>query len=247
MNRLIILSLVLLRYQFLISSPLLYSRTIENNSIITEVVVEENSIFFFCPIKYLAKEKYLEKATDLITSNSLSGIQELKVNLFFFTEDSEYFSGGPNVRLKTINRDTTFIINDFEAFFLGFNNFKNCLQRKVISRYYSYLEYGISNSYNVSAQKGITCFKSLDERIPFYQNVIKEYFYPSYSIDEQIQQLKDSLQLLNSKVVILEKEILVYSTKLNAQKETNTELPSNNDQSPVKKRRTKIIYIRNEE
>jgi hypothetical protein len=87
----------------------------------------------------------------------------------------------------------------------------------------------------------------LDERIPFYQNVIKEYFYPSYSIDEQIQQLKDSLQLLNSRVVILEKEIFLYSTKLNAQKETNTELPSNNDQSPVKKRRMKIIHIRNEE
>lgn len=199
------------------------------------------------PYKILAKVKYLDKAKDLISNEIFSGIQDLKVDLFFFMEDSEYFSGGPRVKLNTKNRDTTFIINDFEAIFLGFNNFENCLQRKVISRYYSFLQYGTSNSFNVSAQTGITCFKSLDERIPFYQNILKEYFYPSYSLDEQIQQLKDSLQLLNSRVVILEKEISEFTTKLNTQKETITELPLNKDESPDKKRRRNLIHIRNEE
>jgi hypothetical protein len=247
MNKLVIFGLITLQTFFSISSPLLYDRTIENNSAVTEIQNEKNSIFFLCPIQYLSKEKYIEKAKDLISNNNISSVEELKVTLLFFSEDSEYYSGGPLIKLQTNEKDTTFIVNDFAAIFLGFNNFEGCLERKVISRYYSYFSYGESNVFNVSAQRGITCFKSLDERIPFYQNILKEYFYPSYSLDEQISQLRDSLQTLNNRIEILEKVILESSKNINIYKESNNELPLNTDPIPVNKKSMKTIFIRNEE
>jgi hypothetical protein len=248
MNKFFLFSLISWHSFFSIAAPILYDRTIENNSKVTEIQNEKNSIFFLCPVKYLAKENYIEKAKNLIANNTISSVLELKVTLLFFTEDSEYFSGGPLIKLHTDTKDTTFIVNDFEAIFLGFNNFEACLKRNVIYRYYTFLEYGASDVFNVTAQRGITCFKSLDERIPFYQNILKEYFYPNYSLDEQISILKDSLQILNSRVSSLEKVISEVQNKLTIVNENNQKIPSNTEHIPQKKKCSiRTIFIRNEE
>lgn len=251
MNRLLFLNIFLAINFCGFSSPKLYTKTVENNRDTIVINGDMNTMYLFCPIRFLPKEKYLEKVEGLIRSDKISGITSLSVKMFFFIEDIEYYSGGLHIKIQT-NKDTAIICNEFLAIFGGFKNFDFCINRKEISRYYDSYQYGGLNIYSVFAQKGVTCFKSLDERIPFYKGVINEYFYPNYTQDENISHLKDSIKLLNYRLTSLEKIIIEMDLKIDS---LSVSKPVNNPQNLPKENHDqqsnffwrKIIRKRDEE
>jgi hypothetical protein len=230
------------------STPKLYTKTIVNNSDTVVINSENNTIYFFCPTRFLSKENYLEKAEYLIKGEKINNIVPLNIKMFFFNEDIEYYSGGLQLKIQT-NKDTSFVCNEFAAYFFGFQNFEYCLNRLEISKYYQSFKFLDYNCYNVYAKPGVTCFKTLDERIPFYKRLIKEYFYPVYTQDEKIGQLKDSVIVLNSKILSLENRISLLESRIDSNpniiKVSDSNSSSKDD--PKKCFLQKIIMVRKDE
>ena len=230
------------------STPKLYTKTIVNNTDTVIINSENNTIYFFCPTRFLSKENYLEKVEDLIKSEKINSIVSLNIKMFFFTEDIEYYSGGLQLKIQT-NKDTTFVCNEFSAYFFGFQNFEHCLKRLEISKYYQSFKFLDYNCYNVYAKPGVTCFKTLDERIPFYKRLIKEYFFPVYTQDEKIGQLKDSVVVLNSKILSLENRISLLESRIESNSNIIKVSDSNSSSKDEHKKGflQKIVMIRKDE
>ena len=91
-----------------------------------------------------------------------------------------------------------------ECFFLNFD--KNLVQRARSKDKFNF-EYTQpflnENLYRIQIVDTNKCFNEIPDRIPFYANFIIEAYSPSYSLEEKIDFLNDSIKTMQKKIVAL--------------------------------------------
>ena len=174
----------------------------------------KNTVLFFCPTAYIDTVVYKKKATELSNNLKLKGISDLTLHFIYFKQDTKNNSKG--VRYISQNEKDTIFIGQFECFFIGFDN-SNLLRAKNKMKFNYDIEHSFINEniYKVPIVDTNKCFKNMPDRIPFYADFIKESIQPSYSTDERIQFLQDSVNLLSKqvKIVIKPNEELIKKTQ----------------------------------
>jgi len=95
-------------------------------------------------------------------------------------------------------------IGQLECFFLNFD--KNLVQRARSKDKFNF-EYTQpflnENLYRIQIVDTNKCFKEIPDRIPFYADFIKEAYSPSYTLEEKIDFLNDSIRTMQKKIVEL--------------------------------------------
>jgi hypothetical protein len=95
-------------------------------------------------------------------------------------------------------------ISQLECFFLNFD--KNLVQRARSKDKFNFeytQPFANENLYRIQIVDTNKCFKEIPDRIPFYADFIKEAYSPSYTLEEKIDFLNDSIRIMQKKIVEL--------------------------------------------
>jgi hypothetical protein len=190
-----------------VSSQIEYDIISINNNKETKIIdslksLNNKTIFFFCPILYYDSIMYKSKVLELVRSKKMSSMNNLKIHFFLFKEDPINNSKG--IPFKSEDSKQNLSIGQLECFFLNCD--KNLVQRARSKDKFNFeytQPFANENLYRIQIVDTNKCFKELPERIPFYTDFIKEVYNPSYSLEEKIDFLNDSIRIMQKKIVEL--------------------------------------------
>jgi len=237
--KLCLLLCLVIKINTVVISQINYSfKTITNNSNTSYVdsikKTKGRSVIFFCPTNDIDSTIFKSKGKELVANKKINAFNEIKVHFILFKEDPKNNSKG--IPLANSDKTISFPISQLECFFLNFD--KTLVQRARQKDKFNF-EYTqpFSNENLIRVQIVDTnkCFKEIPDRIPFYADFIKEAYSPSYSLEEKVDFLADSIKILQRNVTDLKeinKEILFKLDSI---------LKQNNISSPKKLKSEKII------
>lgn len=179
-----------------------------NDTTIRNLVMSKTtkSIILFCPTVYISQEIYNKKADELIKNNKLKGISDLTIHFIYFKQDIKNNAKGVKY-ISADKRDTTYI-GQFECFFSGFE--PTLLARAKSKMKFNYDLIKVienENIYSVPIVDTNKCFEKIQDRIPFYADFIKESILPTYSNDEKLKFLQDSVNSQHYMIIDLKQQI----------------------------------------
>ena len=201
-----------------------------------------NTVIFFCPTNEIDSTIFLIKGKELVSNKKLSSYHSIKIHFILFKEDPKNNSKGIIVSSK--DKKSSMPIGQLECFFLNFD--KNLVQRARSKDKFNF-EYTQpflnENLYRIQIVDTNKCFKEIPDRIPFYANFIIEAYSPSYSLEEKIDFLNDSIKTMQKKIVALfvNHELLISKldsilkqNNLSSPKNVKTDKPLNQNPSKDK-------------
>jgi len=189
---------LLLTINTLIFGQVNYSfKTITNNANTAYVDsiknTKGNTVIFFCPTNEIDSTIFLIKGKELVSNKKLSSYHSIKIHFILFKEDPKNNSKG--IIFSSKDKKSSMPIGQLECFFLNFD--KSFVQRARSKDKFNF-EYTQpflnENLYRIQIVDTNKCFKEIPDRIPFYADFIKEVYSPSYSIEEKIDFLTDSIK-----------------------------------------------------
>jgi FtsZ-binding cell division protein ZapB len=192
------------------------------------------SVIFFCPTNDIDSTIFKTKGKELVTNKKINAFNEIKVHFILFKEDPKNNAKG--IPLANSDKTISFPISQLECFFLNFD--KEFLKRARTKDKFNFeykQPFPSENFFRIQIVDTNKCFKEIPDRIPFYADFIKEAYSPSYSLEEKVDFLADSIKILQRNVTDLKeinKEILFKLDSI---------LKQNNISSPKKLKSEKII------
>ena len=182
-------------------------KTITNNSNTSFVdsikKTKGYSILFFCPTNHTDSTIFKVKGKELVNNKKISVLNAIKVYFILFKEDDKDNSKG--IPFTSMDKSISYpSISQLECFFLNFD--KNLIQRARLKDKFNFeytQPFANENLYRIQIVDTNKCFKEIPDRIPFYADFIKEAYSPSYSLEEKIDFLNDSIRTMQKKIVEL--------------------------------------------
>jgi hypothetical protein len=216
--------------------------TILNNDTSLQLLTQHKThraVIFFCPTKIIGKDVYFKKAEELNKSSKLKGLSDLTLYYIYYNQDTKNNAKGVKY-VNSFHSDTMFI-GQFECLFIGFDN-KLLLRSKSKMKYnYDVTQvFKNENVWSVPIVDTNKCFEKLQDRIPFYADFIRESCIPSFSADEKIQFLRDTIVTLSKEIQLIKTQLDSLISSLPAK----TDLPKNeikeNSEKKTKKDNSEI-------
>ncbi|MBM3454130.1 MAG: hypothetical protein FJX80_03160 [Bacteroidetes bacterium] len=203
---------VLILFLFLSINSLIFGqinysfKTITNNANTTYIdsikKSKDNTVIFFCPTNEIDSNIFFKKGKELVSNKKISSFQSIKIHFILFKEDPKNNSKG--ILFSSNDKKSSMPIGQLECFFLNFD--KNLVQRARSKDKFNF-EYTQpflnENLYRIQIVDTNKCFKEIPDRIPFYADFIKEAYSPSYTLEEKIDFLNDSIRTMQKKIVEL--------------------------------------------
>lgn len=158
--------------------------------------IDTRAIIFFCPMfgmDSIDSTLYSNRADALCVLMNSNIKQRIKIYYIYYIEDPKNNSNG--MRLHNKNQQLEVSISQQTCLLVNFNYdiVKRAAQK------YSFEVSSLFEGENLIKAKiieGKQCFKIIQDRLPFYYDFLKECIYPTYTIDEQLQQVRDSIKYL---------------------------------------------------
>lgn len=161
-----------------------------------------NTVIFFCPTYEIDSTIFLTKGKELVSNKKISSFQSVKIYFILFKEDPKNNSKG--IIFSSKDKKASIPIGQLECFFLNFD--KNLVKRARIKDKFNFeytQPFQNENLYRIQIVDTNKCFKEIQDRIPFYADFIKEAYSPSYSLEEKIDFLNDSIRTMQKRIVEL--------------------------------------------
>ena len=197
--------------------------------------IKGHTIIFFCPTYNIDSNVYKFKAKQLVSDRKISSFKSIKIYFILFKEDSIENSKG--IPLRSIDKTISLpSISQLECFFLNFE--KDYVKRARIKDKFNFeykQPFPNENFYRIQIVDTNKCFKEIPDRIPFYADFIKEAYSPSYSLEEKVDILTDSIKTLQQNVNDLK------ATNENILIKLDLLLNQNNLSSPKKVKMDKVL------
>ena len=217
-------------------------KTITNNANTNYVDSIKNTkgktVIFFCPTNEIDSTIFLTKGMELVSNKKLSSFDSIKIHFILFREDPKNNSKG--IIFSSKNNKSSMPIGQLECFFLNFD--KNFVQRARSKDKFNF-EYTQpfvnENLYRIQIVDTNKCFKEIPDRIPFYADFIKESYSPSYSLDEKINFLNDTIRTMQKQIVELSRNNDLLRSRLDS-------LLNQYNVVPIKNNRNSSSNIKNE-
>jgi hypothetical protein len=184
-----------------------------DNSKTLELDKQDKSILFFCPLNATSEESYLEKFDILFKKKKIQILDSLTFKIIFFSSNSNR-SKGLKVKIKGI--ESVILINEFNCIFQNFPN-KNIIKHasRIETQKYFETEFYFNTSVsNVKIREDVSCFTSLADRIPVYENYILQLSKPVYSDSEMIKYLSDSILSSKGQIEVLQNSLTKLTDSL---------------------------------
>ena len=238
---------LLLTINTLIFGQVNYSfKTITNNANTAYVDsiknTKGNTVIFFCPTNEIDSTIFLIKGKELVSNKKLSSYHSIKIHFILFKEDPKNNSKG--IIFSSKDKNSSIPIGQLECFFLNFD--KNLVQRARSKDKFNF-EYTQpflnENLYRIQIVDTNKCFKEIPDRIPFYANFIIEAYSPSYSVEEKIDFLTDSIKILQRNItdlkainetILIKLDSILKQNNLSSPKNVKTDKPLNQNPSKDK-------------
>ena len=162
-----------------------------------------HSIIFFCPTNHIDSNIFKVKGKELVSYKKISVLNAIKVYFILFKEDDKDNSKG--IPFTSMDKSISYpSISQLECFFLNFDKNYVLRARQKDKFNFEYTQPFLNeNLIRVQIVDTNKCFKDIPDRIPFYADFIKEAYSPSYSIEEKIDFLNDSIRTMQKKIVEL--------------------------------------------
>lgn len=241
-KKVLLFILIFLHFQKFHAQIEIVHHTIFNNDTSIQLLTQhktQRAVIFFCPTKIIGREVYFKKAEELNKSSKLKGLSDLTLYYIYYNQDTKNNAKGVKY-VNGIHSDTMFI-GQFECLFIGFDN-KLLLRSKSKMRYnYDVTQiFKNENVWSIPIVDTNKCFEKLQDRIPFYADFIRESCIPSYSADEKIQFLRDTVVTLTKEIQLIKDQLDSLISSLPAK----IELPKNdikeNSEKKTKKDNSEI-------
>ena len=202
---------------------------------------KENTVIFFCPTYAIDSTIFISKAKELVSNKKISSFQSINLHFILFREDPKNNSKG--IILSSKDNKSSIPIGQLECFFLNFD--KNLVQRARSKDKFDF-EYTQpflnENLYRIQIVTN-KCFEEIPDGIPFYANFIIEAYSPSYSVEEKIDFLTDSIKILQRNItdlkainetILIKLDSILKQNNLSSPKNVKTDKPLNQNPSKDK-------------
>ena len=178
----------------------------------------KEKFIFFCPtfdtsIKDYDKAKL--RLEDII--NDLPKYIAAQLHFIFFKEDP--FNPSKGIIIESPSSKLPYAISGLEVYYLNSDISRANRSLRLNKRDFRFVRrFSDCNYYHLDLIIK-ACYKSLSDHIPAYAPFIIETISPNYSDKERIQHLSDSLQLAQTKILVLENNIVSLSASMNCLEE----------------------------
>ena len=201
-----------------------------------------NTVIFFCPTNEIDSTIFLIKGKELVSNKKLSSYHSIKIHFILFKEDPKNNSKG--IIFSSKDNKSSMPIGQLECLFLNFD--KNLVQRARSKDKFNF-EYTQlflnENLYRIQIVDTNKCFKEIPDRITFYADFIKEAYSPSYSLEEKVDFLTDSIKSLQrnvidlkaiNEIILIKLDSILKQNNLNSLKKVKSEKSINQNPSKDK-------------
>jgi hypothetical protein len=189
-----------------------------------------NTVIFFCPTNEIDSTIFISNAKELVSNKKLSSFHSIKIHFILFKEDPKNNSKG--IIFSSKDKKSSMPIGQLECFFLNFD--KSYVQRARSKDKFNF-EYTQpflnENLYRIQIVDTNKCFKEIPDRIPFYADFIKEAYSPSYSLEEKVDFLNDSIRTMQKKIVELSLNNDLIISKLDSLLNKYNVVPTKNNRN----------------
>ena len=189
------------------------------NSYTIDSLLNDSSekFIFFCPTFNFSPRDYdkrIKQIRNEIESNNLSSVP-----IFFLFFKNHPVNPSKDILLSSDDPSETFAISELGIYYLA-------EETQRIERASSILkqDFSLSRKFRDKPLYHVdliikSCYENLPDHIPAYAPFIIETVSPNYSDKERIQHLSDSLQLAQTKILVLENNIVSLSASMNCLEE----------------------------
>ena len=193
--------------------------------------LDERLIVFFCPDYSNDSLKISENINSLLNRDKIKKIKDVRFGFIYFNPDKKNNSKG--IKINTNNNNNSIYINEFGCYFLNFDEKSLTRAVKKYSKdFYSAKHSDFINTSRIETVDSTRCFRSVTDRIPLFENLIYEVFYPKQTQDEINLQLSDSIKILYSEINKLKISYDLMHLKLDS---LNNEVKEKQKKSSIKK------------
>ena len=161
--------------------------------------LDKKLIVFFCPDYSNDSLKISENINTLLNRDKIKKIKDVRFGFIYFNPDKKNNSKG--IKINTNNTHNSIYINEFGCYFLNFDE-KSLTRavKKYCKDFHSIKHSDFNNISRIETVDSTRCFRSVTDRIPLFENLIYEVFYPKQTQVEINLQLSDSIRILYSEI-----------------------------------------------